>query len=186
MSSTPSCSPSSQCGLGVKLNSGGLPHLRTSLLSSAERPTGTDSCGTLGIPASIVRISWSISPACFSSSSLCARKALVCSICAVASCPAFFSLAISSDARFRCAFSVSDCVISWRRFSSTWRNPLRTCCRVHPAPAKHFFNLCEVLSDVSKIKHESNYFTKIAVIAVIARDRRDRKSKSTSTEDYNS
>src|SRR5579871_2775985 len=32
--------------------------------------------------------------------------------------------------------------------------------RVHPAPAKHLFNLCEVLSDVSKVKHESNYFTK--------------------------
>lgn len=94
--------------LGVKLNSCGVPHLRTSLLSSAERPTGTDSCGTLGIPASIARISWSISPACFSSSSLCARKALVCSICAVASCPAFLSLAISSDARFRCAFRPSD------------------------------------------------------------------------------
>ena len=32
--------------------------------------------------------------------------------------------------------------------------------RVHAPAAQHLFNLREVLSDVSKIKHESNYFTK--------------------------
>ena len=48
----PSSGPRSQCALGVKSNWGGWPQRRTSTLSSALLPTGTDSCGMFGTPAS--------------------------------------------------------------------------------------------------------------------------------------
>jgi hypothetical protein len=46
--------------------------------------------------------------------------------------------------------------------------------RVHPAPAKHFLNLCKVLSDVSKIKHELITLPNLAILVLI----RDHPRKS--------
>ena len=48
MSSSPSASPTSSCGLGVKANSRGVPQRRTSTLSASLLPGGTEGCGTFG------------------------------------------------------------------------------------------------------------------------------------------
>ena len=47
----PSCGPRSQCAFGSKSNARGSPHVRTTTLSAATRPTGTLSCGRFGIVA---------------------------------------------------------------------------------------------------------------------------------------
>ena len=49
---TPSAGPRSQCACGVNENSRGVPERRTSTLSAALFPTGTDACGTLGMASS--------------------------------------------------------------------------------------------------------------------------------------
>src|ERR1035441_9574165 len=54
-SSMPSSGPRSQCALGSKSKCRGSPTRRTSRLSASLEPTGTDSCGTFGIPLSISR-----------------------------------------------------------------------------------------------------------------------------------
>ena len=46
---TPSAGPRSQCACGVNANSRGVPMRRTSPLSAALFPTGTDACGRLGM-----------------------------------------------------------------------------------------------------------------------------------------
>ena len=55
-SKMPSFSPSSQCGLGSKAKLGGSPHCRTTTFLSSVCPSGTDSCGTLGMPSRISSI----------------------------------------------------------------------------------------------------------------------------------
>ena len=75
-SSTPSSSPSSQCGLGVKSNCGGAPQRRTSTLSASLLPTGTLSSGRLGIPVRMSRSLASASSADFSASEIFSRSSL--------------------------------------------------------------------------------------------------------------
>src|SRR6266851_4027365 len=119
----PSCSPSSQCGLGLKSNLGGAPQRRTSTLSSVVFPAGTLWWGRLGMPARISRTRASSSAATFSNCWICSRNCLVSDIWTVASCPLFFSFAISSDARLRRALVISASLMAWRRCVSTsWKS----------------------------------------------------------------
>ena len=148
----PSCSPNSQWGLGVKVNWGGVPQRRTSTLSSADWPRGTESCGILGMPARTSLNSCSSSLACFSKDSPCSRKARFCSTNALVSCPDFFSRGISSEARFLWAFKVSAWVMAWRRRSSRERKLPRTFAGSKP----RFRNISSTLGRFSRTKARSS------------------------------
>src|SRR5579859_280852 len=122
----PSSAPRSQCALGVKSNFGGVPHLRTSTLSSALFPTGTLACGRFGMPARMSRSRASRSAAFFSSVEIFSRSSLVWAMAVLASCPLFFNLAMSSEALLRSALLVSASVMAWRRCVSTSRKSFST------------------------------------------------------------
>ena len=119
----PSCSPNSQCGFGAKSNARGVPHRRTSTLSSAVVPGGTLSAGRLGICCSTACICCSAAAASAVQRSISSFMDRVRSINSAASSPFCFRLATSAEIWFRSAFKLSDCVIAARRVRSNSSKP---------------------------------------------------------------
>ena len=126
-SSIPSCSPTSQCGLGSKLYFFGSPQVLTTSLFASEVPFGTSSRVRFGIRASDSRIRPSSTPAVKSRSSSLAFKDRVSSTSGVASIPCFLSAPTSWLKSLRRALTVSACVIASRRaFSYKRKSPSKT------------------------------------------------------------
>ena len=115
----------SQWGSRLAEGSGSSPSVRTTRLSSAVRPSGTDSCGKLGSWTRISESSWSICPmrsvAAFTFSLKVATLAFSCS--AACCCPCRMSVPISLEAWLILAWRVSASACNARRAwsrSTTW------------------------------------------------------------------
>ena len=96
----PSASPISQCGTGLSDREWGSPHSRTGTFSSSSAPTGTDSCGMLGIMSASASISSRIAASFSSYSLMLAATSRIRAMGSDASSPAFLSVAMRSLSTF--------------------------------------------------------------------------------------
>ena len=155
-SRTPSCSPNSQCGLGLKSNCGAVaPATCFYVIGFALAYGHARRVGRFGIELNISRRRASCSAAFFSDSVICSRSSLVSWICAEASCPLFFSFAISSEARLRRACRVSAAVMAWRRSPSMATKVFQDFRRIHSTLAQLFLYQREVVTNKIQIEHSA-------------------------------
>src|SRR6185503_15042282 len=118
----PSAAPMSTWSLGAKENFRGSPQRRSSRLSSAEAPTGTDSCGRLGMRS---RKSWNAACSFSSCSSDCSSSDFSFSPCRMSSAtswPFAFAWPMSLAMRLRDACACCTAVCSSLRVDSKRSN----------------------------------------------------------------
>ena len=130
---------------------GGSPQRRTSTLSASLFPTGTDSCGTLGMPASSSRNCSSSAFTCSSSEEICSADARICCWRSEVSTPSFRSLAISALSALRRAFSCSAWEMALRRSQVEFAKLIEL--RRISARREPLRNAVEVVPEVSEIVH---------------------------------
>ena len=117
-------------------------------------PTGTLACGRLGMPVeNLLQAGFAVLRRLSRVPGSARAVPWFRQSARLASCPLFFSFAISSEARLRWAFMVSASVMAWRRWASTWWKSFSTCGRIHAALAQLFFDQGQVVANKVEIKH---------------------------------